>query len=44
MTAISNGIGSGAVAEMNLADVINEPWCEFLTMDIKLQTSSCLAE
>ena len=44
MTAISNGIGSGAVSEKGLSEVINEPWCEFLTVDVNLQTSPVLLE
>jgi len=39
MLAISEGIGSGAINEVTMADVINEPWCEFMTVDVKLECS-----
>ena len=44
MTTISEGIGSGATQELNVGDVINEPWCEFLTVDVKLETSQILKD
>ena len=39
MTAISQGIGSGAVNEMTIGDAIKESWCDFMTVDIKLACS-----
>ena len=44
MTTISEGIGSGAIQDLEIADVINEPWCEFLTVDVRLETSQALIE
>jgi nucleoside-diphosphate-sugar epimerase len=44
MTTISEGIGSGATKDLERGDVMHEPWCEFLTVDVKLQTSPCLLE
>ena len=42
MTAITEGIGSGAIQETPISDVVNESWCEFMTVNVKLQTSVCL--
>lgn len=42
MTAITEGIGSGDVQETPISDVVNESWCEFMTVNVKLQTSACL--
>ena len=39
MQSISDAIGSGAVKEVGIAEVITEPWCEFLSVDVKLMTS-----
>jgi adenylate kinase len=39
MTSISEAIGSGAVNEVEISTVINEPWCDFLSVDVKLNTS-----
>jgi len=39
MSTISEGIGSGAIQNLEIGDVINEPWCEFLCVDVNLQTS-----
>lgn len=44
MTTISEGIGSGATQDLEVSDVINEPWCEFLNVDVKLETSQALRE
>jgi len=39
MTAISLGIGSGTVSEMTIGEAINECWCDFMTIDVKLHSS-----
>lgn len=39
MTAISEGIGSGATQEVSISEVVEEPWCEFLQVDVKLDAS-----
>jgi hypothetical protein len=44
MKAISEGIGSGAVNNIDLSDSIEEDWCEFLTLDIKLKTSKVFTD
>jgi adenylate kinase len=41
---ISDAIGNGAVKEVAIADVINEQWCEFLSVNIKLRTSKVLLD
>lgn len=42
MVAISEGIGSGATQEVKIQDVVEEPWCEFLQVNVKLQASTVL--
>jgi hypothetical protein len=42
--SISSAIGSGAVKQCEIKDVISEPWCEFLSIDVKLKTSKVLLE
>ena len=44
MKAISEGIGSGAIQETQISEVINEQWCDFMTIDVKLETSDVLRE
>lgn len=44
MQCISEGIGSGAIKECQISEVINEPWCEFLSVDVKLKTSQVLLD
>ena len=39
MTAISEGIGSGATQKKAIAEVVEEPWCEFLQVNVKLAVS-----
>ena len=39
MNAISAGMGSGQVQHLELDEAIDEDWCEFLTIDLKMQTS-----
>jgi len=36
MTAITEGLGTGAIKDLTLEDVFKEPWCEFMTADVKL--------
>jgi adenylate kinase len=40
MESISAGIGSGAVHECEISHCINEPWCDFLSVNVKLNTSN----
>lgn len=44
VTAITEGIGSGATKEVSVADVVDEAWCEFLTVDVKLEVSACFKD
>lgn len=44
MRAISSGMGSGLTKNVELSDVIDEEWCEFLSLDLKLKTSAVLSE
>jgi adenylate kinase len=44
MKAISTGIGSGKTKNVELGDVIDEDFCEFLTLNVKMETSRVLAE
>ena len=39
MSAISNGIGSGATQNIGVAAALTEPWCEFLLVDVQLRQS-----
>lgn len=39
MRTISSALGSGLTKQVELADVLDEPWSEFLNIDIKVQTS-----
>lgn len=39
MKAISEGMGSGQIKHVDLSEVIDEDWSEFLVMDLKLKTS-----
>jgi 2-phosphoglycerate kinase len=39
MQAISQGLGSGAVSEVELCDVLAEDWAEFMTVDLRLKLS-----
>jgi len=43
MTAISEGIGSGAVKSVDIADAIKSYWCDFMTINIKLACSASIA-
>lgn len=44
MRAISAGMGSGLIKHVELSDVIEEDWCEFLTLDLKMKTSPYLRD
>jgi len=39
MTAISEGIGSGAVRDITIGEAIKEAWCDFMTIDVRLSPS-----
>jgi len=39
MQAISDGIGSGAVSEITIGQAIKESWCDFMTIDVCLESS-----
>ena len=39
MQAISDGIGNGTVQEISIADAIKKPWCDFMTVNVKLECS-----
>ena len=39
MKTISEGMGAGLLKHVELGDVLNEEWLEFLTLDMKMQTS-----
>ncbi len=39
MKTISTGMGSGLVKTVDLSDVIDEDWAEFLAIDLKLKVS-----
>ena len=43
-TAISTGIGSGEVHQTPMSEVVNESWCEFMTIDVKLEASQDLKD
>ena len=40
MKSISSALGSGAVKNVPLAEVIDEEWSEFLTIDLKFKASN----
>ena len=39
MTALSESLGSGAIKDVQLGDVIEEDWAEMLTLNLKMETS-----
>ena len=39
MQSISSGLGSGAVKQVELCDVLAEDWAEFMTLDLRLKIS-----
>ena len=44
MQCISDGIGSGATKEFQISECINEPWCEFLSVNVKLEPSQVFVD
>jgi adenylate kinase len=36
MQSISDGIGNGTINQMTIGDAIKKPWCDFMTVNIKL--------
>ena len=42
MRSISEGMGAGLIKHVEFADVLNESWVEFLTLDLKMKTSKAL--
>lgn len=42
MKVISEGMGNGMTKRVELNDVIEEEWCEYLVADLKLKTSLVL--
>lgn len=42
MKAISKGMGSGMTKQVELSDVVDEDWCEFMTIDLKMKASEVL--
>ena len=44
MKAISKGMGSGETKIMELSDVVDEDWSEFLIIDLKMKASSIFTE
>jgi hypothetical protein len=39
MKAISGGMGSGLTKHVELSEVVDEEWSEFLSLDLKMKTS-----
>lgn len=37
-------MGSGLIKNVELSDVIDEDWCEFMTIDLKMQPSLVFKE
>ena len=44
MRAISGGMGGGGVKRVELEDVVEEEWCEFVTVDLKMKCSQIFRE
>jgi len=44
MKTISVGLGSGAVKHVELPDVVDEDWSEFICLNLKLRTSAELEQ
>ena len=44
MKAISQGMGSGMTRHVELGDVVDEEWSEYLALDLKMQTSPIFKE
>jgi hypothetical protein len=43
MKAISKGMGSGLIKHVDLNDVVDEDWSEYLVLDLKMKTSNVLS-
>lgn len=43
MLAISEGIGNGAVKDLEVKDAIDRYWCDFITIDVKLKCSESIS-
>ena len=39
MKSVSDSLGSGAIKDVQLGDVIEEDWAEMLTLNLKMETS-----
>jgi len=39
MKSISEGMGAGLIKYVEFADVLNESWVEFLTLDLRMRPS-----
>ena len=39
MKTVSEGLGSGAIRNVSLGEVVDEDWAEMLTLDLKMKTS-----
>jgi adenylate kinase len=44
MRTISEGMGSGLIQRVELSDVVEEEWSEFLSIDLKIRPSSLIRE
>jgi hypothetical protein len=44
MRTISEGMGSGLIKRVELSEVVEEEWSEFLSIDLKIRPSSLLRE
>lgn len=42
MKAISQGMGSGLTKHVELEEVVDEDWSEYLSLDLKMKTSLVL--
>ena len=43
MLSISEGIGNGAVKDLEVKDAIDRYWCDFITIDVKLKCSESIS-
>lgn len=39
MKAISSGMGSGLIKHVDLDEVVDEDWCEYIGLDLKMKAS-----
>lgn len=42
MKAISSGMGSGLTKHVELEEVVDEDWSEYMALDLKMKTSQVL--